>query len=421
MHITIKTPSYTCHCCEVENSLKFLDAFKQLIDKLATEIFAGKDKKISKEHYKQTADYLTNAAVDGWSKGRKTGVAYNVADYQYLTMLEANIHRFSAAKSVALVKEMNKALKANQGSFSAFKNEVDKLGIQYDGNYLNTEYNFAIATGQNGGKWLRIKDEKDLFPYVKYQTIGDANVREAHGKLNGKKFKVGSKELNLIAPPNGWNCRCELLQVTEDDEAETFGYEETVNALQGTPGARKGESEFDYMKRERFNVNRGELQTVFLENQMYIRSFKERGFGVADWDVTPYDQIKQENLPMYDGQNRDNASATAWFMSRNVQAPIKDFRSFPVNFPIRTFKSAVSQSARYVDAIEPVLQLPDEVWLVTDGKNYLYRYIRFYKKEPVMVEVQVGKDEAQNIVWWGKIGEMHVDKNWRNGVLLYEK
>lgn len=431
---SINLPEYACTCCQnVNDASTVLDKFAHVMELLTRGIFNGDKYTMSREVYQETANHLTDAAVKGWSKVRNLDAGYNVPDYQFLTMLEANIHRFSAAKSVAMVNQMNKLLKQHQGSFQDFKKAVDGLNIQYNGNYLNSEYNLAIATGQAGGKWLRIQEEKKTFPYVRYRTIGDSNVREAHAKLNGKIFKVGSAELDIIAPPNGFNCRCELEQLTDNmadsHKEDIYDMRKTLDALHSTPGPRKGESEYDYMKRERFNVNRGKLQTVFTESQLYVRRFKEKALGVTDWGLTEYDNINQAALPVISPVMRSKEKALAWFASRmavnpalsQLGATFIDFRSFPLLLTERSFKATLGASTGFVDFIGPILESPDEVWLVQDGNKYLYRYIRFYKGNPLMVEVQVGADEAQNIVWFGKIGERYVDKNWRNGVLLHSK
>jgi SPP1 gp7 family putative phage head morphogenesis protein len=42
-------------------------------------------------------------------------------------------------------------------------------------------------------------------------TAGDDRVREAHEKLNGMIYKADNKVWDTIYPPNGWNCRCEVI------------------------------------------------------------------------------------------------------------------------------------------------------------------------------------------------------------------
>ena len=156
-------------------------------------------------------------------------------------------------------------------TFPDFRKAVSALGEMYNKRWLETEYNFAQAVGQNGAKYNRHIKEKDVFPYVKYRTIGDERVRDAHRALHDKIFEVGSDAYDLIIPPNGWGCRCELNQITHDDMLERRGAlmdkEKTIDVLRSTPNG-KG-SEWDYMVRNNFNTNRAKLGEVFKEKEFY--------------------------------------------------------------------------------------------------------------------------------------------------------
>ncbi|WP_407512880.1 minor capsid protein, partial [Elizabethkingia miricola] len=59
----------------------------------------------------------------------------------------------------------------------------------------------------------RFMAEKDtVTSFVQYQTVGDERVREAHQILEGKIFSLDDKEAMKLWPPNGYGCRCEMLQ-----------------------------------------------------------------------------------------------------------------------------------------------------------------------------------------------------------------
>ena len=52
----------------------------------------------------------------------------------------------------------------------------------------------------------------ELLPMLTYQTVGDGRVRPEHAMLDEISRPVGDKFWNTYFPPNGWNCRCTVLQ-----------------------------------------------------------------------------------------------------------------------------------------------------------------------------------------------------------------
>ena len=74
------------------------------------------------------------------------------------------------------------------------------------------------------------KDEDDY--YLQYRTAGDNNVRPEHAALHGVTLPMSDSFWSTYYPPNGWNCRCTVIQVlkskyqpTDNDEAMSRGSE----------------------------------------------------------------------------------------------------------------------------------------------------------------------------------------------------
>lgn len=66
--------------------------------------------------------------------------------------------------------------------------------------------------------------------YLQYRTAGDDHVRPAHAALNGVTLPPSDSFWTDYYPPNGWNCRCTVVQVrkskypaTPHDEAMSLG------------------------------------------------------------------------------------------------------------------------------------------------------------------------------------------------------
>ncbi|MGN0235870.1 MAG: phage minor head protein [Paludibacteraceae bacterium] len=66
-------------------------------------------------------------------------------------------------------------------------------------------------------EWQADGDDYDL----QYRTAGDERVRGAHAALDGVTLPPSDKFWNKYLPPNGWNCRCQVVQVLREDYPQT--------------------------------------------------------------------------------------------------------------------------------------------------------------------------------------------------------
>ena len=135
-----------------------------------------------------------------------------------VSKLQENMYLFSAAKSYQQLETMNSFLVDEKGkirSFSEFKRKVDVVHKNYNKNYLQAEYQTSKRSAQAARKWKGFEENEDLFPNLKYMTIGDAKVREDHDKLNGIIKPVNDPFWDTHYPPNGFRCRCYVKPTTE--------------------------------------------------------------------------------------------------------------------------------------------------------------------------------------------------------------
>lgn len=119
----------------------------------------------------------------------------------------------------------------NRKTFEQFLNDVRKIDSTYNRDYLRTEYNFVQASATMAAKWEGFMEDGDRY-YLQYRTAGDNKVRPEHAALNGVTLPIGDSFWSEYYPPNGWNCRCNVVQVrkskqppTPHDEAMALGEE----------------------------------------------------------------------------------------------------------------------------------------------------------------------------------------------------
>lgn len=70
------------------------------------------------------------------------------------------------------------------------------------------------------GRWEDFKKDGDRY-WLQYRTQGDDKVRPEHAELNGITLPASDKFWDTYYPPNGWNCRCTVVQVRKKGDPTT--------------------------------------------------------------------------------------------------------------------------------------------------------------------------------------------------------
>lgn len=71
--------------------------------------------------------------------------------------------------------------------------------------------------------YREMDEQRQVFPYWKYLTMGDERVRESHAKLHGLILRADDPFWKDHFPPWDWGCRCQVVPVTEDEYREAVG------------------------------------------------------------------------------------------------------------------------------------------------------------------------------------------------------
>lgn len=127
----------------------------------------------------------------------------------------------------------------NRKPFEQFLNDVRKIDDTYNRNYLRAEYNFCHSSAQMAAKWDEFQADGDDYN-LQYRTAADGRVRPEHAALHGVTLPPSDPFWKTYFPPNGWNCRCNVVQVLRDkypttphDEAMQRGAEATGKDTRG--------------------------------------------------------------------------------------------------------------------------------------------------------------------------------------------
>lgn len=154
----------------------------------------------------QTAEVL-GAPLDD------AAIEYKIPD-EMMRSLREDVFVFSGFKTYHQLKEASELLLDEQGrvkSFNKFYQDVSAIREKYNRNWLHAEYNFAVSSSQMAAKWAEQSADADICDLT-YSTAGDDKVRPDHAALDGVTLPVEDPFWSYAYPPNGWNCRCNVIR-----------------------------------------------------------------------------------------------------------------------------------------------------------------------------------------------------------------
>lgn len=87
---------------------------------------------------------------------------------------------------------------------------------------LETIFRVNMQTAYAAGQWRQIEDQADIAPYLMYDAVDDFRTRPLHRLWDRKLLPVTHTWWHSHYPPNGFNCRCGVIQLSAE-EAEALG------------------------------------------------------------------------------------------------------------------------------------------------------------------------------------------------------
>lgn len=93
---------------------------------------------------------------------------------------------------------------------------------------LRTIFDANMRVSYAAGHWARFERGKAARPYLRYVAIQDGLTRPEHQKLHNLVLPVDHPFWATWAPPNGWNCRCTLQQLSQAEVDELIAAGEAL-------------------------------------------------------------------------------------------------------------------------------------------------------------------------------------------------
>lgn len=80
---------------------------------------------------------------------------------------------------------------------------------------LDTIYRTNTQSAYMAGRYQKMRANVAFRPYWQYVAIMDSRTRPAHAALNGRIFRWDDPIWDTIFPPNGYNCRCRVVALSQ--------------------------------------------------------------------------------------------------------------------------------------------------------------------------------------------------------------
>jgi SPP1 gp7 family putative phage head morphogenesis protein len=104
---------------------------------------------------------------------------------------------------------------------------------------LETIYRTNLQSAFSAGRYQQMQEVKDTRPYWEYSAILDDVTRPEHAEMDGLIYEADDSFWDTNYPPNGFNCRCYVKTLSENDMSERDLEVSPSSDLEPDPG-------FDY-------------------------------------------------------------------------------------------------------------------------------------------------------------------------------
>lgn len=259
------------------------------IRKQLSVLFEGMMKAVYKTEGAQLSiDILSTPQVREFIESHSSVLDSSFEKVKMSDAMRKRLHRsdfiFSGIKTFHELNEAFPSLIDENGerkSFERFLNDVRSIDQTYNSNYLRAEYNFVTASAEMAAKWDVFMQDGDRYN-LQYRTQKDDKVRPEHAALDGVTLPPSDPFWAEFYPPNGWNCRCTVVQVRKS-KYPTTPHEEAM---------RLGDEALQRDSKGIFRFNPGiEQKTVPDYNPYTIRRCRDCDINMENLTHVPTNQL----------------------------------------------------------------------------------------------------------------------------------
>lgn len=258
-------------------------------------------------------------------------------------------------------------------------------------------YQTNLSTSYSGGRYRQMLRANDSRPIWVYSAVRDNRTREEHKDLHGKAFRSDHPFWEKYYPPNGWNCRCTVYSLNED-QAGKYKIEilSEIPAFVQTnkfcppewnynPGKEKFSPSWDQYTNLK-NIKIEGNKKTFLDDvkEVYKNDLSKIAMNSGEWSAK-INEITKEN---YKPQSYDyliSSKNNDFIKNEDARLYVKDST---ILFSLRDKKL----NKKELKDIPNILQDPD--YILKDGMDDAYLYIKELDKEAIKLVFKKENDSV---------------------------
>lgn len=99
---------------------------------------------------------------------------------------------------------------------AATVNEIREQSAAWSEGYARMVFRTNVNTAVTAGRFRQTRDPdvRAVVPAFRFDAVGDGDTRDNHGAADGMILRVDHPAWGKIAPPLGYNCRCQVVHVS---------------------------------------------------------------------------------------------------------------------------------------------------------------------------------------------------------------
>ena len=327
---------------------------------------------------------------------------------RWLRLQQNNVYAFGLAKSYSQMQEMRAVVHDQNGiqrPFTEFYKYVKAIDERYNQHYAQAEYQAVVRGTIMGQKWLEIQEQKEVFPWLQYQTKDDNRVRAEHDRLNGIVLAADDPFWSYYYPPNGWRCRCTVKPFTDAQlEKQKLVPADTDTA---TKSAEK-EVKDSYWKH-----NTGTSELFSRQGTVYFKAMPNEGekqlSAVENYGMPSVERIYErfsDQFSPVQGCKSEADFKTFWDNMAGKKEGIKlqDSTGIALHFPKNVYQQTIDQGhCNIAKSAFALLRNANEIWASDqNSETELSRtYIGYYLNKPIVLLADQ-KGMVQTFYQWDK-------------------
>ena len=337
----------------------------------------------------------------------------------WLRLQQNNVYAFGLAKTFAQMQEIRAVVhdqKGVQKPFTEFYNHVKKIDERYNQHYAQAEYQAVVRGTIMGQKWLEIQEQKEVFPWLQYQTKGDGRVRAEHDRLNGIVLAADDPFWTQYYPPNGWRCRCTVKPFTDAQLGK-----QKLQPADTDAATKTAEKE---VKDSYWKHNTGTSELFSRNGTVYFKAMPNEGekqlSAVENYGMPSVERIYERSADKFSpvqGFKSEADFKEFWDKMVGGKEGIKlqDSTGLTLSFTKSLYQQTIDQGHwNMVKSALALLRNATEIW----DDSVSRKYIGYYQNQPIVLLVDQ-KGMVQTFYQWNK-SHAELEKI-RKGILIKRK